>query len=103
MLLEPRGVDGFQMNGGKKERASLGSLIGGGGFELGLKDGTCFGKSRELEEDSGQRENMLRNHQRSAMAQIQGERESEIVRLQRKIEMMSFRVFMPSSEAEFCE
>lgn len=46
MLLEPRGVDGFQMNGGKKERASLGRLIGGGGFEL--------------EEDSGQRENMLR-------------------------------------------
>lgn len=46
MLLEPRGVDGFQMNGGKKERASLGRLIGGSGFELGLKDGMCFRKSR---------------------------------------------------------
>lgn len=65
--------------------------------------GCASGSPDSWKRTVGKGRTCLGNHQHSAMAQIQGERESEIVRSQRKIEMMSCRVFMPSSEAEFCE
>lgn len=59
------------MSRGKKGRVSLEKLLSRGGIELGLKYGMCFRKSRWLEEDSGQREGMLGNHQHFAMTQVQ--------------------------------
>lgn len=65
---------------------------------MGLKDGICFRKYRWFDKDSRQREGMFEKSPAFCYGSSTAERESEIGRLQRKVDM-SLRVFISSSEA----